>query len=296
VTERRTRGPHALSLEDLEWLAATAYRIGEATTLADLAQRCEGLLASFSEIERDGLYLYDFTEEDRPLRLLYARGFTEEERRVAEQTAPERHPGWVVRNNQELWVPDTLLAGAESPSKDSPRGSVMRSRFWLPIGKDGEVYGAFGFASSVPDAFDERDRTNLRFVVELCSMAYRRLRADHLSSRARLRAQEAEERAAQLRFASLLALVPDPVIALRADGTLTYWNRGAEQLLGFASSEIVGQPMERILPERMRAQHRASMAALLEDVNVAGLAVTFEGEVLDAAGEEIPVELRMSRV
>jgi PAS domain S-box-containing protein len=296
VSERLARGPHALSLEDLEWLAATAYRIGEATTLVDLAQRCEGLLASFSEIERDGLYLYDFTEADGPLRLLYARGFTEEERQIAEQTAPERHPGWVVRHNQELWVPDTLLAGADSPSKDSPRGSVMRSRFWLPIAKDGEVYGAFGFASSLPDAFDERDRTNLRFVVELCSMAYRRLRADHLSRQAQEQAREAEERAAQLKFASLLALVADPVIALREDGILVYWNRGAELLLGAPASELVGQPMERILPERVHATHRAGLASLRSDPSPATLAATFEVEVLDARGEEIPVELRMSRV
>ena len=296
MSERLARGPHALSLEDLEWLAATAYRIGEATTLTDLAQRCEGLLASFSEIERDGLYLHDFTEEDQRLRLLYARGFTEDERRIAEETALERHPGWVVRNNQELWVPDTLLAGTDSPSKDSPRGSTMRSRFWLPIGKDGEVYGTFGFASSVPNAFDERDRTNLRFVVELCSMAYRRLRADHLSMQARVRAQEAEERAAQLKFASLLALVPDPVIALRADGSLVYWNRGAERLLGFGASEIVGQPMERILPERLHAPHRAGLASLIAEPNPVELAATFEVEVLDARGAEIPVELRMSRV
>ena len=96
------------------------------------------------------------------LRLLFAHGFTEDERRLAEETASTRHPGWVVATGQTLWVPDTRAQDPNSPSRDSPRKVEVRSRLWIPVAKDGEVFGAFGFASARPHAFDERDREVLR--------------------------------------------------------------------------------------------------------------------------------------
>lgn len=168
-----------ISVEDLQWLVGVAGRMGVARTLHELALRCEEVLARFAVVEYDGLYLWDFRTSPPVLRLLYAHGFSEEERLVAEQTALERHPGWVVRTGEALWVPDTRLTSPDSPSKNSPRRTEMRSRLWLPVAKDGEVFGAFGIASAVPDAFDERDREILTFVAELAGIAYPRLRAEH---------------------------------------------------------------------------------------------------------------------
>jgi PAS domain S-box-containing protein len=49
--------------------------------------------------------------------------------------------------------------------------------------------------------------------------------------------------------ATLLASVRDVVIVADVDRRVTYWNRGAEEILGFESSEMLGQRMDDIIPE-----------------------------------------------
>jgi two-component sensor histidine kinase/putative methionine-R-sulfoxide reductase with GAF domain len=197
VTESRpsiTPRQPTIPLTELRWLSMIATRMGEVNDLESLALLCEDVLARHTDVERDGLYMRDFRDASTPMRLFYARGFTEAERVVAEATAADRHPGWVVRTGQMLWVPDTRQVDANSPSKDSPRATEMRSRLWLPVAKDGEVFGAFGFASSVPHAFTESDRELLRFVSELAGIAYSRIRAEHATGverRERMAAMEA---------------------------------------------------------------------------------------------------------
>lgn len=48
---------------------------------------------------------------------------------------------------------------------------------------------------------------------------------------------------------------PDAVIAADGAGIIHYWNSGAEDLFGFAAAEMVGQTMDAIIPENLRARH-----------------------------------------
>jgi PAS domain S-box-containing protein len=45
------------------------------------------------------------------------------------------------------------------------------------------------------------------------------------------------------------------VIAGGADGKITLWNRGAEEMFGWTAAEAVGQSMDIIIPEKHRALH-----------------------------------------
>jgi PAS domain S-box-containing protein len=50
---------------------------------------------------------------------------------------------------------------------------------------------------------------------------------------------------------------PDAVLICDRNGTVRYWNRGAERVFGFPNAEIVGASMDLIIPERLRARHWA---------------------------------------
>ena len=58
----------------------------------------------------------------------------------------------------------------------------------------------------------------------------------------------------------MAAATPDAIICSGPDGRVSFWNAAAERMFGFARSEIMGQPMDIIIPLEHRAAHAAGMA------------------------------------
>lgn len=54
---------------------------------------------------------------------------------------------------------------------------------------------------------------------------------------------------------AILATESDAVIAADPDGLITFWNPGAERIFGHPAGEAVGQSLDLIIPERLRAAH-----------------------------------------
>ena len=54
---------------------------------------------------------------------------------------------------------------------------------------------------------------------------------------------------------AILAASADAVIATDRDGSIQIWNPGAERIFGHRADEAVGQSLDLIIPERLRARH-----------------------------------------
>jgi PAS domain S-box-containing protein len=54
---------------------------------------------------------------------------------------------------------------------------------------------------------------------------------------------------------ALLASASDAIIATDGEGRITFWNPGAERIFGFAAGEAVGQSLDLIIPDNLRARH-----------------------------------------
>ena len=54
---------------------------------------------------------------------------------------------------------------------------------------------------------------------------------------------------------ALLASSSDAIVATDREGRIVFWNPGAERIFGFASHEAVGQLLDLIIPENLRARH-----------------------------------------
>src|SRR5690349_6482843 len=54
---------------------------------------------------------------------------------------------------------------------------------------------------------------------------------------------------------TLIAKMPDAVVYADRDGTIRYWNGGAVRLFGYSAEEAVGQSLDLIIPEGLRARH-----------------------------------------
>jgi diguanylate cyclase (GGDEF)-like protein/PAS domain S-box-containing protein len=102
--------------------------------------------------------------------------------------------------------------------------------------------------------------------------------------------QEAEQR-------SILESAQESFISIDAHGVIREWNPQAEIDFGWSRAEAIGRRLEEtIIPERMRAGHRAGIARHLEtgETNVLGRRV--EMSALRRDGSEFPIELSVSRL
>lgn len=48
---------------------------------------------------------------------------------------------------------------------------------------------------------------------------------------------------------------PEAIIVADPDGLIRLWNAGAEALFGYTAEEALGQSLDLIIPERLRARH-----------------------------------------
>ncbi len=97
-------------------------------------------------------------------------------------------------------------------------------------------------------------------------------------------------------FVSLLEGAPDAVVCVRRDGQIALVNAQTERLFGYRRDDLVGQPVEVLLPEALRAEHPAHRAEYLADPvpRLMGAEQELSGRRRD--GSTFPVEVSLSRV
>ncbi len=98
---------------------------------------------------------------------------------------------------------------------------------------------------------------------------------------------------AETRFRDLVEFLPDGVLVVGRDRLIRTANRRAEALFGRSRAQLVGQPLESLIPERFRAAHARHVAGYLEEpaprVMSDGLGLT----ALRADGTEFPVDVSL---
>lgn len=105
------------------------------------------------------------------------------------------------------------------------------------------------------------------------------------------RRAEIAEREERQRFETTLASIGDAVVATDAKGCVTFANRIALGLLGWAEQEIAGKPLDgvfRIVNEYTRAEVESPVARVLREGGIAGLAN--HTILLARDGRETPID------
>jgi PAS domain S-box-containing protein len=109
----------------------------------------------------------------------------------------------------------------------------------------------------------------------------------------RIRAEEAL-RASEVKFRGILESAPDGMVIADAQGRIVLLNAETERLFGYRRDELVGQPVEFLVPERFRGRHPQHRQGYIARPSTRSM-----GEGLDLRGlrkdaSEFPIEISLS--
>lgn len=189
----------------------------------------------------------------------------------SDEIVGEHFSRFYAQEDIELGKPDSELKVAASEGRLEDEGWRVRkdgSRFWANVvitairDKNGELLGF----SKVTRDFTERKK-----------------------------AEEAL-RASENRFRSLFEFSPDAIVVTNQEGKIAEVNAHVQEVFGYDRSELLGQPIEVLIPERFRIAHpghRADYAAH-PHVRTMGAGLDLYGRRKD--GSEFPVDIMLGPV
>jgi two-component system, cell cycle sensor histidine kinase and response regulator CckA len=163
------------------------------------------------------------------------------------------------------------------------------------------IFIAVGIAAFVTRRFlrEMRDREDAKLAIRKLNGRLEEKVAARTADLARtvetLQVEVIERRAREEEFRRLAAIVEssdDAIIAAGLDGTITDWNTGAERMLGFMRSEMIGKPLSLITPPQLRMEPFQSQAKLLKGES----AVHMESVRTRKNGESIHVAIAVSPI
>lgn len=101
----------------------------------------------------------------------------------------------------------------------------------------------------------------------------------------------------EARCAAIIEIADDAIISIDGDGRVQLFNDGAETIFGYSASEVLGRPIEVLLPERFRAAHHRHVAAF-EGSGDVSRKMHKRGELvgLRKDGSEFPAMASISRL
>ncbi|HUO63191.1 MAG TPA: PAS domain S-box protein [Terriglobales bacterium] len=88
----------------------------------------------------------------------------------------------------------------------------------------------------------------------------------------------------------------EAILIVDRNGAITSVNRKTEEMFGYSREALLGQPLEMLLPERVRARHVGHRASYFRDPHVRPMGQGLDLVARRSDGTEFPVEISLSYV
>ena len=196
-----------------------------------------------------------------------------------------------IREAEEIWITDRedgLRRFADL------RLASSGSQGWatIPLLSRGRPFGAFSLSFSRPPVFDAPERDYIRTLADVAALALSRI----FEARA-ARAEPADGGAVPLAddiASAMVAVSSDGVVAVDGGGTILQCNERLCELLGYTPAQLVGRPIEFLVPHDQREGHVRSRQRYVDDPVPRSVATGLDLVALRSDGVEVPVEISLS--
>jgi len=134
-------------------------------------------------------------------------------------------------------------------------------------------------------------------VVALVPMIPRILDLPNLEKmNAQLEAEIAERRRAEILLRTIFSGVPNGIIMVDPSGTLKMVNQRVSQMFGYSEAELIGQPVEMLIPQSIRGQHQHLRESFFQAPHVRQMGEGRDLYGLRKDGTEMPVEIGLNPI
>ena len=101
---------------------------------------------------------------------------------------------------------------------------------------------------------------------------------------------------ADARFRGLLEAAPDAMVCVDSGGRIVLVNAQTEQLFGYLREDLIGQPVEILVPDAARARHAALRAGYADDPRPRAMEAGIELSGRRRDGSTFPAEISLSAI
>jgi PAS domain S-box-containing protein len=136
----------------------------------------------------------------------------------------------------------------------------------------------------------ERELAESRRIRELNESLEQRVR----ERTAGLESANQDIQAQMQRAEALLESTPDPVVIVNREGRIAVVNARTEAVFGYSRAELLGQPVELLIPERLHAAHLAQRAPYQEKPHARAMGAGRELFACRKDGTEFAVDISLS--
>ncbi len=105
-----------------------------------------------------------------------------------------------------------------------------------------------------------------------------------------------ELKRSQQLFEGVLQSAPDAMVLINPSGKIVMVNRQTERVFGYEQRELLGQPIEMLVPERYREQHPANVARFFAAASVRPMGAGLPLRGFRKDGREILVDIALSPI
>ena len=177
------------------------------------------------------------------------------------------HSRFYTEEDRANGLPATALATARERGRHEAEGWRVRKdggRFWANVvveairGDDGQL---IGFSKVTRDITERR-----------------------------------EAQARDARFRRVVETAPNAIVMIDASGRIEMVNAQAEQIFGYARTEMLGHHVEMLVPERFRANHPALRRSFLTDPHSRPMGAGRDLYGLRKDGSEFPIEIGLNPI
>jgi PAS domain S-box-containing protein len=180
-------------------------------------------------------------------------------------------------------------------TKQPVRLGGVKIRFYAAapiVTPDGQVIGVVAVMDTRPRAGITED--HLASLIDLASLAMHEIELQREVSDARLLGENEAE--GEAKFRALMESASQAIIAVNARGRIEVVNNKAEELFDYSRDEMIGHPLEMLLPDRARDAHVQHRTNYFRAPHPRPMGIGMELAGRKRNGVEFPVEISLNYV